>query len=266
MHYDFFLSHCREDKIPAAFPLYNALQHMGFSVWIDRKEIVTGDLIFRNIEAAIQNSTCVIALIAPPYLDRTWTKRELQLTLELEQAPHSNKKLFPIYHHTCHEQVVNIFPALQERAYETLHTDEFDPATENSRSILDRAVLWFFSNGHSPNGLEDIAWLEHYQHLPPISQLLMLCRSYAASTGHLRTELIEHTNILRYLLAILSDYEQPHEAGHRQKIARKYCQDIAARCFDFHASVTYDMLLVCRAMMTVLFNDLQAVLDAIKDS
>lgn len=249
-----------------AFPLYNALQHMGFSVWIDRKEIVTGDAIFKNIETAIKTSICVIALIAPPYITRTWTKRELQLTLELEQTPHFKKKLFPIYHQISHEQVVKVFPSLQERAYEVLDASEFNSAEKKSRTLLDRAVLWFFSNTYSQDGPKDFMWLESYQHFPHISQLLLLCKTYTHSTDDLRTNLIECTNMLRYLLAILSGYKQTPEAIHRQSIAQKYCQELTSRCFNFRAFITYDMLLACRAMYVPLSNDLKTVLDMGKNS
>lgn len=252
----------------AAFPLYDALERMGFSVWIDREEIVTGDQIFENIETAIRNSACVIALIAPPYINRAWTQRELQLALELEQSRGSNsgRRLFPIYHQVSHVQVIKVFPALQGRAYEELDSDKFDPFHEKGRAVLDRAVLWFFSNVCCQDGPKDFAWLESYQHFPHIPQLLLLCKSCICSVGDLRTELLEHSNMLRYLLAILSEYDQPFEAKHRQTIAKNYCDDLAARCFSFHDYIAYDMLLACRAMCTPLYGDLKTVLNTVEDS
>ena len=266
VYYDFFLSHCREDKLTAALPLYDALTRIGFSVWIDRREIVTGDKIFESIEAAIKNSTGVIALIASPYLGRTWTKKELQLTLKLEQEPTSDgSQLLPIYHRITSEQVTEVFPELQGRAYEELNTEGFDICQENCRAIFDRTILWFFSNTCCQNGSQSLSWLKYYQNYPHISQLLLLYEACKFSTSDLRTGLIEYTNVLRYLLAILSEYDQSDETKHRQTIAKNYCDDLAPRCFSFHTLITYDMLLVCKAMCVPLYNDLKTALDAVKD-
>lgn len=266
MHYDFFLSHCREDKFTAALPLYDALKRVGFSIWIDREEIVTGDKIFERIEAAIPSSTAVIALIAPPYLGRTWTKKELQLTLKLEQDTTSDgSRLLPIYHRITLEQVTEVFPELQGRAYEELNTEGFDICQESCRAIFDRIILWFFSNACCQNGPQSLSWLEDYQNFPHLSQLLLLYEACKSFTSDLRTGLIENTNMLRYLLAVLSEYDQSDEAKHRQTIAKNYCDDLAWRCFSFRTLITYDMLLVCKAMCVPLYNDLKAALDALKD-
>lgn len=267
MRYDIFLSHCREDKLGVALPLYQSLNSLGFDVWIDRSKIVPGSKIYDSIEYAIGNSVCFIAIISAPYLTREWTRKELELSLQIEQAKieHGLQKLFPIYHRLAAEQVCSQFPSLKGRAFEKLETECFNIENPAERSILDRVILWYFKNLQPTHTQKNWNWLNKYCTFPHISQLLQLFQSVENPSTDLRASLIAYTNIIRYLLAILVERELSMELIHLYDIARKYCADIADMCFSFQRPVTYDMLLACETMVPVLCGHLKALLDSPQD-
>ena len=264
MKYDIFLSHCKEDKMGVAFPLYQALEALGFTVWIDRNEIAPGDEIYENITEAIQNSVCVIAVIAPPYLDRKWTQQELHLALEAEQQDRTNgtsRRIFPIYHQITPQQVNKVFPSLQNRAYERLEAECFDPSDARGRVIIERIILWYFANRFLPCYEDPHHWLVQYLDCPHINQLYQLCKICDFTNWDLRSSLLALTNLIRYLLAILSASDQDQAETHHQDIALKYCSEIGGCCFDMGQAVTYDMLLACKSILPVLWRDLKGLLD-----
>ena len=92
MKYDIFLSHCKEDKMGVAFPLYQALEALGFTVWIDRNEIAPGDEIYENITEAIQNSACADFHSSSTYLRLAATKKQEQREKMTEKAPKDHKR------------------------------------------------------------------------------------------------------------------------------------------------------------------------------
>lgn len=263
MLYDIFLSHCREDKGNVAFPLYRALDAVGFNVWIDRQSIVPGGNIYTAIKAAIQNSTCVIAVIAAPYLERRWTQQELQMTLELEKGErNSAHRLFPIYHGVVCEQVSKVFPPLRERAFEVLETECFDISDTANRIILDRVVLWFFTRDYAICNINKLHWLNDYLSRPHMNQLRWLLEACRMPTGDLRFDLIEYTNAIRYLLAILYEASPLPDVAHHLDIASKYCSDVATYCFNFRSTISYDMFLSCRSILYSLLSNLKFLLDS----
>lgn len=265
MRYDIFLSHCKEDKTGVAFPLYQKLEALGFTVWIDRNKIVPGDEIYESITKAIQNSVCVIAVIAPPYLERKWTQQELHLALEAEQQDKTNStshRILPIYHKVTPEQVNEVFPSLQNRAYERLETECFDPSDACGRVIIERIILWHFANHFLPCCEDPHRWLIQYLDRPHINQLYQLYKICNFTNWDLRSNLLTLTNLIRYLLAVLSVSDQSQAEIHHQNIALKYCREIGGCCFDMRQAITYDMLLSCKAILLVLWGDLKNLLDA----
>lgn len=265
MKYDIFLSHCRENKLNTAIPLCQALEALGFLVWFDRGEILTGDAIYDSIKTAICHSSVIIALIAEAYLQRPWTQYELHLAISIERnlAYGANRMIFPIYQQLNHKDVESIFPELKDRAFESLNTGHFDVSASDGRTILDRIVQFYFSNHISSTPDGDREWLLKYRERKYISQLLTLFFACEKVENDLRTRLISYTNVIRYLLAVLKDIAAPSCTHRYHLIANRYCTDISDRCFLFHCDITYEMLLSCKAILSVLMNDLKAILNPI---
>ena len=55
-NWDVFISHATEDKAEVAEPLAEALQELGFTVWLDSHELTVGDSIREKIEEGLRNS------------------------------------------------------------------------------------------------------------------------------------------------------------------------------------------------------------------
>ena len=267
MKYDIFLSHCRENKINTAVPLYQALSALGFCVWFDREEILTGDTIYDTIKMALYDSSIIVALIADTYLYRSWTQYELNLSLKIEQDHMRGtlKKVFPIYQELDRKTVEKTFPKLKNRAFELLSTDYFNISTREGHMILDRIVLFYFSNCISSTPITNWEWLSQYRSHSYISQLMVLFYACNQVESDLRTCLINYTNAIRYLLAVLNEFESPNNMHHCYSIANRYCIDIANRCFTFHYEITYEMLLSCKSILSVLTGDLKTILDSLQN-
>ena len=265
MKYDIFLSHCRENKLNTAVPLYQALDLLGFLVWFDRGEILTGDAIYDSIQTALHHSSMIIALIADGYLQRSWTQYELQLAINIEQnlVCGTKKMVFPIYQQLGHKDVEAIFPALKDRAFESLDAGYFDVSTRDGRTILDRIVQFYFSNHISFTPSRDPEWLLKYREHTYISQLLLLFHACEQVESDLRTCLISYTNVIRYSLAVLKELDTPGCIHRHHLIANRYCTDISNRCFLFHRNITHEMLLSCKVILSVLMGDLKAILDSL---
>lgn len=265
MKYDIFLSHCRENKLNTAVPLYQALDALGFLVWFDRGEILTGDEIYNSIETAIQHSSVIIALIADVYLQRPWTQYELHLAINIEQnlVCGTKRMVFPIYQQLDHKDVETTFPELKDRAFESLNTGYFDVSTRDGRTILDRIVQFYFSNHISCMPNRDREWLLKYRKHTHISQLLILFYACEQVESDLRTGLISYTNVIRYLLAVLKELDTSRRVHRHHLIANRYCTDISDRCFLFHRDITHEMLLSCKAILSVLMGDLKTILDSL---
>lgn len=265
MKYDIFISHCKENKIKTAVPLCQALSALGFRVWFDRSEILTGDAIYESIKTAICNSSIIVALIADAYLHRLWTQKELYLALELEQSHTYTppKRVFPVYQKLCHITVEKTFSELKNRAFEVLSTDSFDSSTREGHTILDRIVFVFFSHYVPCISTKDWRWLIEYGNYAYISQLIIFFRACEHIEEDLRTSLVSYTNAIRYLLAIINELDAQSSMLHYRLIADKYCKDIVDRCFSFKCDITYEMLASCRAILWALTGDLKTILDAL---
>ena len=265
MKYDIFLSHCKENKENTAFPLYQILNALGFCVWFDREKIHTGDSIYNSIESALYDSAIVVALIRDTYLERQWTQYELNLAIRIEQDESLGnlKRVFPIYQRLERQDVENIFFTLKDKAFESLTTDYFDISTTESRTILDRIVFFYFSNSISCPSVSSWEWLIPHKSRKYISQLIILLNACEHIEKDLRTCLISYTNAIRYLLAILNQLQSTKHSKNYYFIANRYCDDIANRCFSFHYEITYEMLLSCKKILSVLIGDLKILLNSI---
>lgn len=265
MEYDIFLSHNRENKIKTAFPLYQTLETLGFNIWFDRKEILPGNIIYEPINDGISCSSIIIALITNTYLHRTWTQHELNLAIKIESECQNgiSKRLFPIYQQINAENVVKVFPQLHNRAYEIITQDYFDISLQECRNILDRIVMWYFLNSIPFPCLNDWDWLKKYKKEKYIGQLLILLHALKYIDLDLRTLLINYTNTIRYLIAILYEKKQTNSVTSHLIIAERYCADISSKCFLFHHDVSYEMMLCCKAILSTLNSNLKAVLDSV---
>ncbi len=81
--YDVFISHASEDKDSVALPLTVALSIHGLITWLDADALYAHDPLDQTIENGIHKSQFVILVLSPNFLEKKWTRREMELALEL---------------------------------------------------------------------------------------------------------------------------------------------------------------------------------------
>lgn len=232
--YDFFISHSREKKETIAIPLCQALSALGFDVWMDKKGVLSGDDIYKEIEIAISKSIYCIAIIDSTFLSKEWTKREVELFIERE-AVDKRTIILPIYADITMKAVIDIIPDLKDRAFESLLT-EFDMNTD--MNVLCRIISRYFE-------IFDIKSIEHIGNellnysFPCKDMLLALISSKQYYAKDMRLALLEVCNLVEIVCAIYENIARSKDKTIIicSKVSRMLCE----KCFDVSFSITYDM-------------------------
>jgi hypothetical protein len=79
--YDAFISHSSKDKSSYVYKLRDRMEELGFKIWLDEENIITGDNILNEIKRGIKDSLCVILILTKHFFDSNWTSLETGLTL-----------------------------------------------------------------------------------------------------------------------------------------------------------------------------------------
>lgn len=111
--WDVFVSHASEDKESIARPLSRILTQHGLRVWLDEMEMTPGDRLRHKIEHGLRNSAVGTIIVSPVYLDKFWTKYELDSLLSQETI--QAKKLLVIWYGVNVELLNARAPGLTER-------------------------------------------------------------------------------------------------------------------------------------------------------
>ncbi|MFN9624519.1 MAG: toll/interleukin-1 receptor domain-containing protein, partial [Cyanobacteriota bacterium] len=88
-----FLSHSTDDDAVVR-ELQRALGDCGQEVWIDSRQLRGGDLLWPEVQRAIEGSSAFLVLVSPAGLQSKWVGKELAFALGL-QAERS-AKAFPV--------------------------------------------------------------------------------------------------------------------------------------------------------------------------
>ena len=88
-NYDIFISYSRKDA-QTVNDVVSKLEGQGFSIWIDKKGIESGDAFKRIIVKAIEGSTCVLFFSSANSNLSKWTAKEIGV------AVYENKTIIPI--------------------------------------------------------------------------------------------------------------------------------------------------------------------------
>jgi Leucine-rich repeat (LRR) protein len=112
--WDVFISHASEDKEAVAFPLARALTAAGLRVWIDKQEIRLGDSIREKIDAGLSKSRYGVVILSQSFLDKVWTKRELNGLMAVEGE--GEKVILPVWHNISKATLARYSPLLSDRA------------------------------------------------------------------------------------------------------------------------------------------------------
>jgi len=111
--YDAFISHASEDKDDFVRPLAGMLKEYGFRVWYDEFELEIGDSLRESIDKGLVNSRYGIVILSPKFLDKNWTKYELNSLVAKEIE--GEKVILPIWHNVTKADVMNYSPMLADK-------------------------------------------------------------------------------------------------------------------------------------------------------
>ncbi len=111
--YDAFISHATEDKDDLVRPLAGMLKEYGFRIWYDEFELEIGDSLRESIDQGLVNSKFGIVILSPKFLDKNWTKYELNSLVAREIE--GEKVILPIWHNVTKEQILNYSPRLADK-------------------------------------------------------------------------------------------------------------------------------------------------------
>ena len=111
--YDAFISHASEDKDDFVRPLAGMLKEYGFRVWYDEFELEIGDSLRESIDKGLVNSRYGIVVLSPKFLDKNWTKYELNSLVAKEIE--GEKVILPIWHNVTKADVMNYSPMLADK-------------------------------------------------------------------------------------------------------------------------------------------------------
>lgn len=111
--YDAFISHATEDKDDLVRPLAGILKKYGFRIWYDEFEIEIGDSLRESIDQGLVNSRYGIVILSQKFLDKNWTKYELNSLVAKEIE--GKKVILPIWHNVTKDQVLKYSPMLADK-------------------------------------------------------------------------------------------------------------------------------------------------------
>jgi hypothetical protein len=89
-----FLSHVSEDKDALVRPFARALEAEGISYWLDEAELMWGDSLVSGLNNGLATSDYVVTFITANFLQRGWTKAELNSSLVAHVK--GQKRVMPI--------------------------------------------------------------------------------------------------------------------------------------------------------------------------
>jgi hypothetical protein len=123
---DLFLSYSRRDK-DFALRLVGDVEELGFTVWLDRQEMVAGDPLLRNLGEAISLSACFGIILSPHAVASEWVRKELELALTRETE--GGFTILPILHRPC--KVEKLSPWLKTAVWADFFTSSYSDGLES---------------------------------------------------------------------------------------------------------------------------------------
>lgn len=113
MQHDVFISHASEDKDTIVRELATKLAENHIDVWYDEFSLTVGDSLQASIDRGLASSRFGIVVLSPNFIQKPWTKRELQ-GLVARQILGKNKVILPVWHNISAREVMEFSPPLAD--------------------------------------------------------------------------------------------------------------------------------------------------------
>jgi hypothetical protein len=112
---DVFLSHASDDKKDYVRPFARELDERSISYWLDEADIEWGDSIANEINNGLQRSRFAVIFLSERFMQRNWTKTELQAAISKENSQ-ERKVVLPIMIGD-HEEILEKQPLLKDKNF-----------------------------------------------------------------------------------------------------------------------------------------------------
>lgn len=132
--YDAFISHATEDKDGFVRPLAQKLKEYGFRVWYDEFALEIGDSLRESIDKGLVNSKYGIVILSPKFLDKSWTKYELNSLIAKEIG--GKKVILPVWYNVTREEVLRYSPMLADKLALTTENSSVEVIAKALSKIL----------------------------------------------------------------------------------------------------------------------------------
>jgi TIR domain len=109
-----FFLHASEDTETVARPLATELGRRGWIVWLDEFELVIGDSLRAQINAALQTARAGAAILSPAFFAKRWPQHELAGLMARERED-STTLILPVWHNMDATNVARASPLLADR-------------------------------------------------------------------------------------------------------------------------------------------------------
>lgn len=255
MEFNYFISHSKNTKASIAIPIAQILLDTGFQVWIDRKELSSGEQIYTNIKKAIEHTCYCIAIIDKAYLEHSWTLEELQL---FHDKANSDTNIIPIFIGLEKSDIYKKIPWLDGIAFEKMDLENFN--LFNHLDIICRIIGRFY-NDISHTTLEDSFNHVLRHDFACKETLLALINSKEYYSPDLRIAIIESCNIGGIIYAIYKSYtDYPNLIIDTLYQLSAY---LRTACFDFDWELSYNMYVTIFKAITAAMEQLDTFLNSI---
>lgn len=129
--FDVFICHASEDKDDIAMPLFNELDKLNVSAFIDTEYIKWGDSFVEKINHALSRAKFVLVILSSNSVDKKWPKKEINAALAREVD--GSTKILPLI--VGDGALLNELPLLQDKLYKTW-SDDPDNIAKEIKSLL----------------------------------------------------------------------------------------------------------------------------------
>ncbi|MHB8076582.1 toll/interleukin-1 receptor domain-containing protein [Desulfosporosinus fructosivorans] len=129
--FDFFIAHSTLDKVKIADELVVGLENSSAHVWYDKKEILTGDNITREVTKGLEQSFCIIILLTKNFISSRWVYFELG-----KFSVFQKRRIIPIFYDLTQDDKLEITKMLGNLKYIDASTMSLNNIIEECKSVL----------------------------------------------------------------------------------------------------------------------------------
>lgn len=149
--YDFFISHASEDKEVFVKPLAEELIKLGYKIWYDDLTLKFGDSLFEEISNGIKKSNYGLVIISHNFLNKEWTKKELNGLISKEIFT-KQKTILPIWLNISSNEVYEFSPILADKVSIHISNNDIKKVIEKIITLENDKII----------GLEEIKKKVHF--------------------------------------------------------------------------------------------------------